>query len=51
MFLRLRKAVRTGGTAVYSLAALASRGLAKLSGTLLPTVPGAEAAALTALAA
>ena len=35
---------------VYSLAALASHGLDKLSGTLLPTVPGAEAAALTALA-
>ncbi len=51
VFLRLRKAVRTRGLPVYSLAALASRGLAKLSGTLLPTVPGGEAAALTALAA
>jgi NADH-quinone oxidoreductase subunit G len=51
VFLRLRKAVRQHGTAVYSLAALASLGLTKLSGTLLPTVPGAEAAALTALAA
>ncbi len=50
VFLRLRKAVRHRGMAVYSLAALASLGLAKLSGTLLPTVPGAEAAALTALA-
>ena len=50
VFLRLRKAVRRRGTAVYSLAALASLGLTKLSGTLLPTVPGAEAAALTALA-
>ncbi|HSR87227.1 MAG TPA: NADH-quinone oxidoreductase subunit G [Streptosporangiaceae bacterium] len=50
VFLRLRKAVRHHGTAVYSLAALASLGLAKLSGTLLPTVPGAETAALTALA-
>jgi NADH-quinone oxidoreductase subunit G len=50
VFLRLRKAVRTGGTSVYSLAALASRGLDKLSGTLLPTVPGAEAEALAALA-
>jgi NADH-quinone oxidoreductase subunit G len=36
--------------AVYSLAALASLGLTKLSGTLLPTLPGAETAALTALA-
>jgi NADH-quinone oxidoreductase subunit G len=50
VFLRLRKAVRTGKTRVYSMAALASRGLAKLSGTLLPTVPGAEPAALAALA-
>jgi NADH-quinone oxidoreductase subunit G len=50
VFLRLRKAVRHRGMAVYSLAALASLGLTKLSGTLLPTVPGAEAAALTALA-
>ena len=50
VFLRLRKAVRHRGPAVYSLAALASLGLTKLSGTLLPTVPGAEAAALTGLA-
>ena len=41
VFLRLRKAVRAGRTSVYSLAAFASRGLAKLAGTLLPTVPGA----------
>jgi NADH-quinone oxidoreductase subunit G len=51
VFLRLRKAVRHRGMAVYSLAALASLGLTKLSGTLLPTVPGAETAALTALTA
>jgi NADH-quinone oxidoreductase subunit G len=50
VFLRLRKAVRRGKTRVFSMAALGSRGLAKLSGTLLPTVPGAESAALTALA-
>jgi len=50
VFLRLRKAVRAGHQAVYSIAALASRGLSKLAGTLLPTVPGAEAAALAALA-
>ncbi len=49
VFLRLRKATRAGTTTVYSLAALASSGLRKLSGVLLPTVPGAEAAALTAL--
>ena len=40
VFLRLRKAVRAGGMSVYSVAALASDGLAKLSGTLLPTAPG-----------
>jgi NADH-quinone oxidoreductase subunit G len=51
VFLRLRKAARKGKLAVYSIAALASAGLAKMSGTLLPTVPGAEPAALTALAA
>ena len=50
VFLRLRKAVRVRHMNVYSLAALASDGLTKLSGTLLPTVPGAETAALTALA-
>jgi NADH-quinone oxidoreductase subunit G len=50
VFLRLRKAVRAGTTTVYSMAALASLGLAKMSGVLLPTAPGAEAAALTALA-
>ena len=50
VFLRLRKAVRHGQTAVYSLAPLASRGLAKLSGTLLPTVPGSEAFVLNQLA-
>ena len=49
VFLRLRKAVRAGGMSVYSVAALASNGLAKLSGTLLPTAPGGEAAALTDL--
>jgi len=51
VFLRMRKAVRAGKQTVYSLAALTSHGLAKLSGVLLPTVPGAETAALTALAA
>jgi NADH-quinone oxidoreductase subunit G len=51
VFLRLRKAARAGRTTVYSIAALASLGLAKMSGVLLPTAPGAEAAALSALAA
>ncbi len=49
VFLRLRKASRTGGSRVYSIAATASRGLAKLKGTLLQTVPGNEAAALARL--
>ena len=50
VFLRLRKAVRQHGLAVFSLAALASDGLARLDGTLLATVPGGEAAALRRLA-
>ena len=51
VFLRLRKAVRRHRLQVFSIAALASPGLAKLSGELLATLPGDEAAALTALAA
>jgi NADH-quinone oxidoreductase subunit G len=51
VFLRLRKAARKGKLAVYSIAALTSPGLVKVSGTLLETVPGGEPAALTALAA
>jgi len=51
VFLRLRKAARKGRLAVFSVAALSSPGLAKVSGTLLPTVPGDEPAVLTALAA
>src|SRR5262245_6678532 len=50
VFLRLRKAVRQHGLAVFSLAALASDGLARLDGTLLATVPGGEAAAMAQLA-
>jgi len=50
VFLRLRKAVRTGRTRVYSLAALASAGLARMSGTLLAVEPGGEADALDRLA-
>ena len=46
LFLRLRKGVLAGRTSVHAIAALASRGLAKLDGTLIPTVPGSEAAAL-----
>ncbi len=51
VFLRLRKGVRRHHLQVFSIAALASWGLAKLSGELLATLPGDEAAALTALAA
>ena len=50
VFLRLRKAARSGRLAVYSIAALAGPGLALMSGTLLPTVPGEEAEALDRLA-
>jgi NADH-quinone oxidoreductase subunit G len=51
VFLRMRKAVRRRGLRVFSVAALASPGLVKLSGELLDTLPGDEARALTALAA
>ena len=51
VFLRLRKATRRDRLRVFSIAALASPGLVKLSGELLATLPGDEAAALTALAA
>jgi NADH-quinone oxidoreductase subunit G len=50
VFLRLRKAARAGAVAVYSLAALASQGLVRMSGTLLPVLPGGEASALDDLA-
>jgi NADH-quinone oxidoreductase subunit G len=46
VFLRLRKAMRSRGLKVYSIAPLASRGLARLSGELIACVPGAEAEAL-----
>jgi NADH-quinone oxidoreductase subunit G len=44
--LRLRKAARKHGLRVYSVAALAGPGLARMSGTLLPALPGGEAQAL-----
>src|SRR5262249_56381544 len=50
IFLRLRKAARTGHVAVYSLAPLATRGLAKMSGTLIPAPPRTETEVLTRLA-
>ncbi len=51
VFLRLRKSARAGKVTVYSLAAFATRGLAKLSGVLLPAAPGGETEVLTRLAA
>ncbi len=50
VFLRLRKAARAGRTRIFSAAALASPGLARMSGTLLPVEPGVEGALLDALA-
>ena len=49
VFLRLRKTVRKRGLKVSSVAPFADRGLTKLDGTLIPTAPGGEAAALDAL--
>ncbi|MER7755627.1 NADH-quinone oxidoreductase subunit G [Kitasatospora sp. NPDC097643] len=51
VFLRLRKAGRARGLRVFSVAAFASRGLAKLRGALLPAAPGTEAEWFAALAA
>jgi NADH-quinone oxidoreductase subunit G len=50
VFLRLRKAARKNKTAVFAIAALASRGLDKLSGTLITASPGTEAKVLQELA-
>jgi NADH-quinone oxidoreductase subunit G len=50
VFTRLRKAVRRGGQAVYAVAPFATRGLAKLDGTLLAAAPGTEPELLDALA-
>ncbi|NLG46372.1 NADH-quinone oxidoreductase subunit G [Gordonia sp. (in: high G+C Gram-positive bacteria)] len=46
LFLRLRKAVRHRRQRVYAIAAWASPGVTKLDGSLLPCVPGHEAAVL-----
>ena len=50
IFLRLRKTARGRLLPIYSIAPFTSRGLHKMSGTLIPTRPGDEAAALDALA-
>ncbi|MCH9701235.1 MAG: NADH-quinone oxidoreductase subunit G [Actinomycetia bacterium] len=49
VFLRLRKAARKRGLQVLSVAPFASRGLAKLSGSLISSTPGLEAATLDGL--
>jgi len=49
VFLRLRKAVRKNRTAVFAVTPLASRGLKKLAGTVIPAAPGTEAEVLQAL--
>ncbi|TDH54228.1 NADH-quinone oxidoreductase subunit G [Mycobacterium talmoniae] len=50
VFLRLRKAARKHRTHIYAVGPFADRGLAKMGGTLLATVPGAEPAVLNGLA-
>ncbi len=50
IFLRLRKAHLAHRTPIWSIGAVRSRGLAKLGGTLLPAVPGEEAAVIADLA-
>ncbi|RZU33261.1 NADH-quinone oxidoreductase subunit G [Blastococcus saxobsidens] len=50
LFLRLRRAVRTNGLAVFDLAPFATRAAEKLQATVLATLPGAEARSLHALA-
>ena len=49
VFLRLRKAARKNGVQVLSIAPFATRGLTKMSGRLIRTTPGGEAAALDGL--
>ncbi len=50
VFLRLRKAARKNGVAVYAIAPFATGALDKMSGRLLQTAPGAEPAALDGVA-
>ncbi|TWD79679.1 NADH dehydrogenase subunit G [Kribbella amoyensis] len=49
VFLRLRKGVRKNGTKVFTVAPFASRGVEKLSGVVVQSAPGTEAAVLTDL--
>ena len=50
VYLRLRKAARKHHAKVYAVAPFATRGLTNMSGTLLQTTPGGEAAKLGELA-
>jgi NADH-quinone oxidoreductase subunit G len=47
LFLRLRNAYRKRAMPVYAVAPFASKGFEKVGATLVPTVPGAEAALLS----
>ncbi|GEP38629.1 NADH-quinone oxidoreductase [Nocardioides psychrotolerans] len=49
IFLRLRKAAEAGRSRVLAIAPFSTRGLHKMRGTLIPTVPGQEPAALDSL--
>jgi NADH-quinone oxidoreductase subunit G len=49
VFLRLRKAARGHMLPIYSIAPYTSRGLHKMSGTLIPTRPGDETAVIEGL--
>ncbi|MWA02045.1 NADH-quinone oxidoreductase subunit G [Actinomadura sp. LD22] len=49
VFLRLRKAFRKNGLKVFGIAPFATRGLAKVGGTLLATAPGSESETLGSL--
>jgi NADH-quinone oxidoreductase subunit G len=51
VFLRLRKAYRKTGLKSYQVAPYLSNGAVKMGATLIPTVPGEEAAALAGLPA
>ncbi|KAA1250402.1 NADH-quinone oxidoreductase subunit G [Mycobacterium simiae] len=50
VFLRLRKAARKNRVPVYAIAPFATRGLQKMSGKLIKTIPGEEPSALDGLA-
>ncbi|MBF4163898.1 NADH-quinone oxidoreductase subunit G [Nocardioides acrostichi] len=49
IFLRLRKASRQGPKRILAIAPFTTRGLTKMNGTLVPTAPGEEPAALAAM--